>query len=147
MMKAAEVWQKCFGTRRGSTTMNLHLDNNQINNTGCLVWAVNLREMQQLTSMRVSFRGNPEISGEAWAVWLEAVGNLRRLRNVTLVSLRRRTIEASPKALKGVVGHLRELYLASASRAPQGGSFRVQYIGRSTQPAAAAEISRSGCCR
>ena len=104
------------------TTMNLHLDNNQINNTGCLVWAVNLREMQQLTSMRVSFRGNPEISGEAWAVWLEAVGNLRRLRNVTLVSLRRRTIEASPKALKGVVGHLRELYLASASRHHKAGA-------------------------
>ena len=97
------------------TTMNLHLDDNQINNTGCLVWAVHLREMQHLTSMRVSFRGNKEISGEAWAVWLEAVGNLRRLRNVTLVSLRRRTIEASPKALKGVVGHLRELYLASAA--------------------------------
>lgn len=104
------------------TTMNLHLDDNQINNTGCLVWAVNLREMQQLTSMRVSFRGNPEISGEAWAVWLEAVGNLRRLRNVTLVSLRRRTIEASPKALKGVVGHLRELYLASASRHHKAGA-------------------------
>eukprot|EP00439_Symbiodinium_sp_Y106_P046595 s2054_g5.t4 len=91
------------------TTMNLHLDDNQINNTGCLVWAVHLREMQHLTSMRVSFRGNKEISGEAWAVWLEAVGNLRWLRNVTLVSLRRRTIEASPKALKGVVGQISQL--------------------------------------